>query len=68
VARLHPADFVRVTLGPGAVLDRILTSLGNDTRLPKGRKAIRPGEVKAQRNNKLTPEQIHAIRGRLGLK
>jgi mono/diheme cytochrome c family protein len=51
-----------------AVLNRILTNWGNDKLLPKDHKAIAPGEVKAQRDNKLTPEQVYAIRGKLGLK
>lgn len=51
-----------------AVLNRILTNWGNDKLLPKDHKAIDPGEVKARRENKLTVEQIHAIRGKLGLK
>jgi len=51
-----------------AVLNRILTSWGNDTLLPKNHKAIAPSEFKARRNNKLTPEQVYAIRGKLGLK
>ena len=51
-----------------AVLNRILTNWGNDKLLPKGHKAIAPGEVKARRDNKLTPEQVYAIRGKLGLK
>ena len=51
-----------------AVLNRILTSWGNDKLLPKDHKAIAPGEVKAQRENKLTAEQVQTIRGKLGLK
>jgi mono/diheme cytochrome c family protein len=51
-----------------AVLNRILTSWGNDKLLPKDHRAIAPGEVKAQRGNKLTPEQVYAIRGKLELK
>ncbi len=51
-----------------AVLNRILTNWGNDKLLPKDHKAIAPGDVKAQRGDKLTPEQVHALRGKLGLK
>ncbi|MHB1025088.1 MAG: c-type cytochrome [Desulfobacteria bacterium] len=51
-----------------AVLNRILTNWGNDKLLPKDHKAITPGEVKAQRNNPLTTEQVLAARGKLGLK
>lgn len=51
-----------------AVLNRILTDWGNDKLLPKDHKAIAPGEVKARRGEKLTPEQVYAIRGKLGLK
>lgn len=51
-----------------AVLNRILTNWGNDKLLPKDHKAIAPGEVKALRGEKLTPEQVYAIREKLGLK
>ena len=51
-----------------AVLNRILTSWGNDKLLPKDHKQIAPEEVKAQRENKLTAEQVQKIRGKLGLK
>jgi mono/diheme cytochrome c family protein len=51
-----------------AVLNRILTNWGNDKLLPKDHKPIAPAEVKAQRDKKLTPEQVHAVRAKLGLK
>jgi len=51
-----------------AVLNRILTNWGNDKLLAKDHKPIAPGEVKAQRVNKLTAEQVQTIRGKLGLK
>jgi mono/diheme cytochrome c family protein len=50
-----------------AVLNRILTNWGNDKLLPKDHKPIAPEEVKAQRENRLTVEQVLAIRGKLGL-
>lgn len=51
-----------------AVLNRILTSWGNDKLLPKDHKAIGPEEVKTQRENRLTVEQVYRIREKLGLK
>lgn len=51
-----------------AVLNHILMSWANDKLLPKDYKAIAPGEVSAQRANKLTVDQVLAIRGKLGLK
>lgn len=51
-----------------AVLNLILTNWGNDKLLPKDHTPITPGEVKARRGNKLTPEQVHTARGKLGLK
>jgi mono/diheme cytochrome c family protein len=50
-----------------AVLNRILTNWGNDKLLPKDHKPITPEEVKAQRANRLTAEQVLTIRGKLGL-
>ena len=50
-----------------AVLNLILTNWGNDKLLPKDHKPIAPEEVKARRENRLTAEQVHAIRGKLGL-
>jgi mono/diheme cytochrome c family protein len=50
-----------------AVLNLILTNWGNDKLLPKDHKPIAPEEVKAQRENRLTAEQVLAIRGKLGL-
>lgn len=50
-----------------AVLNKILTSWGNDKLLPKDHKVIAPGEIKAQRENKLTAEKVLSIRGKLGL-
>ena len=58
-------------LGDGeaaAVLNRILTDWGNDKLLPKDHKAIDPGEVKIQREDKLTAEQVYKMRESLGLK
>jgi mono/diheme cytochrome c family protein len=51
-----------------AVLNLVLTNWGNDKLLPKDHKPIDPGEVKARRGKKLTPEQVYAIREKLGLK
>lgn len=51
-----------------AVLNQILTNWGNDKLLPKDHKPFAPGEVKAQRGNKLTVEQVQQIRGKLELK
>jgi mono/diheme cytochrome c family protein len=51
-----------------SVLNLILTNWGNDKLLPKDHKPIAPEEVKAQRDNRLTAEQVLAIRGKLGLK
>lgn len=51
-----------------AVLNYVLSSWGNDKLLPKGHKEITPGEVKAQRGKKLTPEQVHEIRRKLKIK
>lgn len=51
-----------------AVLNQILTNWGNDKLLPKDHKPIAPEEVKAQRDNRLTPEQVQKIRGKLELK
>ncbi|HEX2719855.1 MAG TPA: hypothetical protein VHM71_02790 [Candidatus Deferrimicrobium sp.] len=37
--------------------------MGKDKMLPKDHKLIAPGEVKAQRENRLTAEQVRTIRG-----
>ena len=51
-----------------AVLNRILTNWGNDKLLPKDHKAIAPGEIASQRAARLTAEQVHENREKLGLK
>lgn len=51
-----------------AVLNYVLSSWGNDKLLPKGFAEITPAEVKAQRAKKLTQEQVHEFRQKIGLK
>jgi mono/diheme cytochrome c family protein len=51
-----------------AVLNRVLTSWGNEKQLPKGHKAITAPEVKARRAVELTPAKVHEARAKLGLK
>jgi len=58
-------------LGDGeaaAVLNLALTNWGNDRLLPKDHKTIAPEEVRIQRENKLTAEQVYTMREKLGLK
>jgi mono/diheme cytochrome c family protein len=46
-------------------LNHVLTSWGNDTRLPPGFQPIQPAEIAAARAAKLTADQVYAIRGRM---
>jgi len=49
-----------------AVINHVLTEWGNDAQLPKDFKPVIPSEVAAARADKLTPEQVYAMRQQSG--
>jgi mono/diheme cytochrome c family protein len=50
-----------------AVIDHVLHEWGNDALMPKDFKPILPSEVAAARADKLTPEQVYALRQKTGM-
>jgi mono/diheme cytochrome c family protein len=51
-----------------AVINHVLTDWDNDRLLPKDFKPILPPEVAAARADNLTPDQVHALRERSGMR
>jgi mono/diheme cytochrome c family protein len=50
-----------------AVINHVLHEWGNDALTPKDLAPVLPGEVAAARGDKLTPEQVYALRQKTGL-